>query len=59
MLTRGSWLWRLGVALELICPHNWRPAKKANLPARWCSMCERSEEMTHGEFYAHFGRAFY
>jgi hypothetical protein len=48
-----------------VCPHKWRPAVQRGIrpdgktfcsAARHCDLCDRTETMYLGEFYAQFGR---
>jgi hypothetical protein len=37
------------------CPHSFRPARVNDQPGRFCSICEKTEELTPEEFFAQFG----
>lgn len=61
MISRGEFHRRLAhmhkSLTQRFCHHHWVAALTGrDKPARWCSNCERIEELTKEEFYARFGR---
>jgi hypothetical protein len=40
------------------CEHRWRPAitGRVSTPARYCSLCRKTEPLSVEMFYAYFGR---
>jgi hypothetical protein len=51
-----DWLLHLAkLAFGRPCPHIWRPAKTSNGLARYCDLCEVTEQLEPHEYYAYFG----
>ena len=54
--------WWLRLRARFICPHRWRPAVlrqnqgRSVCAARYCDLCDKTESMYLGDFYAQFGR---
>lgn len=62
-LWRSTWVLRLhhlynnaeAIYSQSVCPHSFRPARINGNPGRFCKICEQSQELELGEFYAQFG----